>query len=214
MQITDSLNNEKSIIFEDIRSQRASLIAQLVKNLPTMQETLVLFLGWEDLLQEGWATQGYPLQYSWVSLVAQLVNNLLAMWETWVQFLGWDDPLEKGKATHSSILGLPCGSAGKEFTRNAGNNCPSLHPRSSPQDQGIPEKNPWDQGEGTGYPLQYSGLENSMDCMVHGVATGCKESQSLSQRGVFRNWLAFRTVVKRTPEQSNNKKTLEQPQKC
>ena len=24
-------------------------------------------------------------------------------------------------------------------------------------------------GEGEGYPLQYSGLENSMDCMVHGV---------------------------------------------
>ena len=25
-------------------------------------------------------------------------------------------------------------------------------------------------GEGIGYPLQYSGLENSMDCTVHGVA--------------------------------------------
>ena len=24
-------------------------------------------------------------------------------------------------------------------------------------------------GEGKGYPLQYSGLENSMDCIVHGV---------------------------------------------
>ena len=24
-------------------------------------------------------------------------------------------------------------------------------------------------GEGNGYPLQYSGLENSMDCLVHGV---------------------------------------------
>ena len=24
-------------------------------------------------------------------------------------------------------------------------------------------------GEGKGYPLQYSGLENSMDCTVHGV---------------------------------------------
>ena len=24
-------------------------------------------------------------------------------------------------------------------------------------------------GEGKGYPLQYSGLENSMDCVVHGV---------------------------------------------
>ena len=25
-------------------------------------------------------------------------------------------------------------------------------------------------GEGKGYPLQYSGLENTMDCIVHGVA--------------------------------------------
>ena len=25
-------------------------------------------------------------------------------------------------------------------------------------------------GEGKGYPLQYSGLENSVDCIVHGVA--------------------------------------------
>ena len=24
-------------------------------------------------------------------------------------------------------------------------------------------------GKGKGYPLQYSGLENSMDCIVHGV---------------------------------------------
>ena len=31
----------------------ASLVAQLVKNLPAMQETLVRFLGWEDPLQKG-----------------------------------------------------------------------------------------------------------------------------------------------------------------
>ena len=31
----------------------ASLVAQLVKNLPAMQETLVQFLGQEDLLEEG-----------------------------------------------------------------------------------------------------------------------------------------------------------------
>ena len=29
------------------------LVAQLVKNLPTMQETPVGFLGWEDLLEKG-----------------------------------------------------------------------------------------------------------------------------------------------------------------
>ena len=32
------------------------MIAQLVKNLPVMQETLIQFLGWEDLLEKGKAT--------------------------------------------------------------------------------------------------------------------------------------------------------------
>ena len=73
---------------------RASLIAQLVKHPPAMQETPVRFPGWEDLYS----------QYSWASLVALLVKNPPAMWETWVRSLGWEDSLEKGKATHSSIL--------------------------------------------------------------------------------------------------------------
>ena len=38
-----------------------SLVAQLVKNLPAMQETLVQFLGWEDPLEEGMATQSSVL---------------------------------------------------------------------------------------------------------------------------------------------------------
>ena len=39
----------------------ASLVAQLVKNLPSMQETWVRSLGWEDSPGEG---KGYLLQYS------------------------------------------------------------------------------------------------------------------------------------------------------
>ena len=35
---------------------RASLVAQLVKNLPAMQETWVQSLGWENLLEKGTAT--------------------------------------------------------------------------------------------------------------------------------------------------------------
>ena len=35
---------------------RASLVAKLVRNLPTMQETLVQSLGWEDPLEEEMAT--------------------------------------------------------------------------------------------------------------------------------------------------------------
>ena len=40
-------------ISESFLDLRVSLIAQLVKNLPAMQETPVLFLGWEDLLKKG-----------------------------------------------------------------------------------------------------------------------------------------------------------------
>ena len=41
----------------------ASLMAQLVKNLPAMQETWVQSLGWEDPLEKGKAAH-FPLQYS------------------------------------------------------------------------------------------------------------------------------------------------------
>ena len=47
----------------------ASLVAQLVKNPPAMQETWVRFLGWEDPLEKGWATRcsilGLPLWLIW-----------------------------------------------------------------------------------------------------------------------------------------------------
>ena len=45
-----------------------------------MKETLVQFLGQEDLLEI--LETGYPLQYSWASLVTQMVKNLPAMRET------------------------------------------------------------------------------------------------------------------------------------
>ena len=79
----------------------ASLVAQLVKNLPAMQETLVQFLGQEDPLEKGQVTHssihGLPWWLRWL-------KNLPAMKETWEQSLGWEDPLEEGMATHSSIL--------------------------------------------------------------------------------------------------------------
>ena len=42
---------------------RASLVAQLVKNLPAMQETWVPSLGWEDPLEEGMATHSSVLAW-------------------------------------------------------------------------------------------------------------------------------------------------------
>ena len=41
----------------------ASLVAQMVKNLPTMQETQVQSLGWEDPLEEGVATHSSVLAW-------------------------------------------------------------------------------------------------------------------------------------------------------
>ena len=58
----------------------ASLIAQLVRNPPSMQET-GLIPGSGRSTREG---IGYPLQYSWASLVAQLVKNPPTMQEIWV----------------------------------------------------------------------------------------------------------------------------------
>ena len=79
----------------------ASLIAQLVKNPPAMQETSGSIPGFRRSAGEG---TGYPLQYSWASLIAQLVKNPPAMQETWVRSLGQEDLLEKGMVTYSSII--------------------------------------------------------------------------------------------------------------
>ena len=64
------------------------------------------------------------------------------------------------------FLGFSGGSAGKESTCSVGDlgSIPGLG--RSP-------------GEGEGYPLQYSGLENSMNCIVHGV------TKSQTQLGDF-----------------------------
>ena len=52
--------------------------------------------------------------------------------------------------------GFPCGSAGKESACNTG-------------DLGLIPGLGRSPGEGKGHPLQYSGLDSSMDCIVHGV---------------------------------------------
>ena len=114
-------------------SERASLVARIVKNPPAMQETWVWSLGWENPLEKEMATHssilvweipwiekpgGLPsmgsqrVGHDWAtntfaleaSLVAQTVKNLPAMEKTQVQSLGAEDPLEKGTANHSSIL--------------------------------------------------------------------------------------------------------------
>ena len=41
----------------------ASLVAQMVKNMPAMWKTWVQFLGWEDPLEEGMATHSSVLAW-------------------------------------------------------------------------------------------------------------------------------------------------------
>ena len=69
-------------------------------------------------------------------------------------------------------MGFPGGSAGKEFACNVGDlgSIPGLGRTPA---------------EGKGYPLQYSGLENSMDCIVQGV------TKSWTRLGDFHFHLLF-----------------------
>ena len=62
----------------------------------------------------------------------------------------------EGRLPTPVFLGFPCVSAGKESTCNVGDLSSILGLGRCP-------------GEGKLYPLQYSGLENSMNCIVHGV---------------------------------------------
>ena len=107
----------------------------------------------------------------WASLIAQLVKNPPAMQETPVRFLGQEDPLRRDRLPTPLFLGFPCGSAGKESIYNAG-------------DLGLIPGLGRSPGEGKGYPLQYSGLENSTDCIVHGVT----KSRTQLSNFDFQDW--------------------------
>ena len=89
------------------------------------------------------------------SLIAQLVICLQCrrpQFDSWVGKIHW----RRDRLRTPVFLGFPCSSAGKESACNAGGLglIPGLG-RSA--------------GEGKG-SLQYSGLENSVDSIVHGVA--------------------------------------------
>ena len=70
-------------------------------------------------------------------------------------------------------MGFPDSSAGKESTCNMG-------------DLGLIPGLGRSPGEGKGYPLKCSGLENSMECIVHGVTK--------SQTGLSLSLLSKRIV--------------------
>ena len=91
------------------------------------------------------------------SLKAQLARIRLQrgrpQFNSWVRKICW----RMDRLPTPVFLGFPGSSAGKQSACSVG-------------DLGwIPGLKRFP-GEGKGYPLQYSGLENSMDCTVHGVA--------------------------------------------
>ena len=79
------------------------------------------------------------------------------MQETWFDYWVGKIHWRRDRLPTPVFLGFPCGSAGKESASNAGDlgSIPGLG--RSPK-------------EGKGYIIQYCGLENFMDCTVHGVA--------------------------------------------
>ena len=73
--------------------------------------------------------------------------------DSWVGKIPW----RRDRLPFPVFLGFPGGSAGKESSCNAGDLGSTHGVGRSP-------------GEGKDCPLQYSGLGNSMDCIVHEVA--------------------------------------------
>ena len=76
------LPSQAVIVFSWSSKKWASLVAQLVKNLPAMQETPVQFLGWEDSLEEGMAIHSSILPWripmdrgAWLAIVYRIAKS-------------------------------------------------------------------------------------------------------------------------------------------
>ena len=98
------------------------------------------------------------------SRVTQTVENPPAVWETWVPSLGWEDSPGGGR-------GNPLQYSWASLVAQMVKNPPAVQ-ETWVQSLGWEDSFP---GEGNGYPLQYSCLENSMDrgawwATVHGVS--------------------------------------------
>ena len=84
----------------------------------------------------------------------------------WVGTICW----RRDRLPTPIFLGFLCGSAGKESACDVGDLGSTQESTCNAGDLGLItglERSP---GEGKGYPLQYSGLESSMNYIVHRVA--------------------------------------------
>ena len=79
-----------------LKTPYSSLVAQWVKTLPTMQETWIWFLGWEDLLEKEMATHSHILAWRipWTEeSKLLLLLNILIFFIYYVIFIYWFDIL-------------------------------------------------------------------------------------------------------------------------
>jgi len=79
----------------------------------------------------------------------KFVQGYTAQFDSWVRKIPWI----RDRLPIPVFLGFPGGSAGRESTCSVG-------------DLGLIPRLGRSPGEGKGYPLQYSGLENSRDCIA------------------------------------------------
>ena len=102
------------------------------------------------------------------SLVLQYVVQVNSLSCVWLFLISWtvsyQDPLSMEFSRQEHWSGLPFPSPGDLSDPGIEPRSPTLQADTLPSLP--PGKSP---GEGKHYPLQYSGLENSMECIVHGV---------------------------------------------
>ena len=78
----------------------ASLIAQLVKNLPAMWETWVRCLGWEDPLEKGKATSSSILENSLDCIVHGILQARILEWVAFPFSRGSSQPRHRTQVSH------------------------------------------------------------------------------------------------------------------
>ena len=129
----------------------------------------------------------HSVYFIWAPLITQLIKNPPAMQETRFSFWVGKIPWRRDKLPTPVFWCFPYGLAGEESTCNSGDlaSIPGLG--RSPR-------------EGKGYPLQYSGLENSMDCTVHGVT---KSQTQLSNFHFQKGYIHFCVACKLVNDQLN-----------
>ena len=86
----------------------ASLVAQLIKNPPTMRETWVWSLGWEDPLEKGKATHSSILAWRipWTEKAMEPHSSTLAWKIPWMEEPGRLQSLELRRVRHDWVTSL------------------------------------------------------------------------------------------------------------